>query len=206
MTLRTLWTRTAIAAAGCLLLTTVAGQAVAAELDDDVVDVNVTITPLTGTGALSMSVAGTSAELTETGSTAELRRFTGTLPSVTVTDTRPTDEIPEDAGWYVLGTASDFVGSAGQSPISAGQLGWSPRLIDGGDSGVVSAGSDVGTVFDDGPNDVGLVDQEFLAVTEESAAVSAEGSWTSTADLTLETLPTSEAGDYSSTLTLTLME
>lgn len=206
MTPRTLWTRTAAAAAGCLLLTAVAGQAAAAELDDDSVSVDVTITPLTGPGALSMTVDGASTALTETGSTPELRRFTGTLPTVTVTDTRAADEIPDGAGWYVLGSASEFIGSAGQAPIPASQLGWSPRLIDGGDSGIVSAGSDVGTVFDEAPGNVGLVDQEFLALTDDSAGVATEGSWTSTAELALEILPTTEAGDYSSTLTLTLME
>ena len=206
MTRRTLLARSAVAAAGCLLLTAVAGQAVAAELGDDSVSVDVTITPLTTPGVLSMSVAGTSTALTETGSTPELRRFTGTLPTVTVTDTRAAADIPDGAGWYVLGTASAFVGSAGQEAIPATQLGWSPRLIDGGDSGIVSAGSDVGTVFDDAPGNVGLVDQEFLAITDDSADVSTEGSWTSTAELVLETLPTTAAGDYSSTLTLTLME
>ena len=55
-------------------------------------------------------------------------------------------------------------------------------------------------------NGVGLVDQELLAKTDESAAVADEGSWTANAELTLKTLPTVGAGQYDSVLTLSLFE
>ncbi|MCJ1698383.1 hypothetical protein MT356_01530 [Rathayibacter festucae] len=45
-----------------------------------------------------------------------------------------------------------------------------------------------------------------LAITSDSAGVAEEGSWTANAALTLKTPTTVDAGDYSSTLTLSLFE
>ncbi|QHC62875.1 hypothetical protein GSU69_09410 [Rathayibacter festucae] len=192
--------------AGGLLLLGVAGTAFADEQQGaDDVDVNVQIAPLTGGGALSMTVASDSTALTENGSTSAVRRFTGTLPTVTITDTRDAADIPAGAGWYVLGTASDFTSSTGDT-IGAENLGWAPNLLDGGDSGLVAEGDVVDTALDAGPNNVGLVDQELLAITDDSAGVAEEGSWTADAALTLKTPATVDAGDYSSTLTLSLFE
>ncbi|UKF32487.1 hypothetical protein [Clavibacter phaseoli] len=208
MNTRSFLTRGAAGIAGGLLLLGVAGTAVAAESEVDTNDVDVTvgIAPLAGGGALSMSVAGSSAALTEDGSTAVVRQFTGTLPTVTVTDTRDPADIPAGAGWYVLGSASDFVSTDGQSTIGAENLGWAPNLIDGGDSGLVAEGDVVETAIDGGPDGVGLVDQELLAITNDSAAIAEEGSWTADAALTLKTPTTVDAGDYSSTITLSLFE
>jgi hypothetical protein len=206
--MRSLLTRGAAGLAGGVLLLGVAGTAMAAEVEvgNDDVDVNVDITPMAGTGALSMSVAGSSTTLTENGSTSVIRQFTGTLPTVTVTDTRDPADIPEGAGWYVLGTSTDFVSADGASTIGAENFGWAPKLIDGGESGLVAEGDVVDTAIDGGPDGVGLVDQELLAITNGSAAVAEEGSWTANADLFLRTEPTVDAGQYSSTLTLSLFE
>ncbi|SMH50664.1 hypothetical protein SAMN06295885_3601 [Rathayibacter oskolensis] len=208
MNTRSFLIRGAAGLAGGLLLLGVAGTATAAEIEvgNDDVDVNVEIAPLTTPGTLSMSVAGTSTALTENGSTSVIRQFTGTLPTVTVTDTRTAEEIPDGAGWYVLGTASDFVSSDGESTIGAENLGWAPNLLDGGDSGLVAEGDVVDTAIDGGPDGVGLVDQELLAITNDSAAIAEEGSWTANADLFLKTSTTVDPGDYSSTLTLSLFE
>ncbi|PPI20209.1 hypothetical protein C5D44_17155 [Rathayibacter sp. AY1B5] len=193
--------------AGAALLTAVAGAAVADEnYGDQDVDVNVSIAELTEPGVLAMTVAGTSTDLTETGSTALVRQFTGTLPTVTVSDTRTADEIPAEAGWYVLGSASEFTGDASQEPIGADHFGWTPRLLDGGDSGLVTEGDQVDTVLDDGDDAVGLVDQELLALALDSGAVAEEGQWTASADLFLRTDATVEAGDYTGQLTLSLFE
>ncbi|WP_404429919.1 hypothetical protein LG299_10395 [Microbacterium lacus] len=204
--------RVALAALGALILTA-AGTAAATAADpvgdDSDVDVTVSITELTEPGVLAMTIAGTAATLTESESGDPLiRQFTGQLPTVTVTDTRTAEEIPAAAAWYVLGTASDFTGDAGQSPIDAGHLGWAPRLIDGGDSGLVTEGPEVATVIDDdaAPNNVGLVDKELLAGAWNSSEIATEGSWTATADLFLRTDTTVSAGDYTSTLTLSLFE
>jgi hypothetical protein len=200
-------TRRAIAAVlGGLILTGVATAAVAAEISDGDVDVNVDIAETSQPGVLAMTVAGTSVELTENASNPTVRQFTGTLPTVTVTDTRSADEIPDGSAWYVLGTATDFVGDAGQANIGAGNLGWTPRLVEGGTSGQVAEGEQVNTVLDSGPDAVGLVDQELLAMANNSETIAPEGQWTANADLFLRTPATVEAGSYGSTLTLSLFE
>src|SRR5690606_33374566 len=108
-------------------------------------------------------------------------------PTVTVTDTRDASQIPDEVGWYVVGSSTDFEGDAGQSNIGADHLGWDPELIDGGDSGLITEGDQVDTVLDDPPNNVGLVDQELLAMAVDSQIVHPEGQWTATADLFLRT-------------------
>lgn len=198
--------RTSAVVVGALLLTGLASAAAAEEYGSDDVDVNVDIAAIEGPGVLAMSVGGTSATLTETGSTELVRQFTGTLPTVTVTDTRSADEIPAGAGWYVLGSSTDFVGNAGQAAIGAKYLGWTPALIDGGDAGLVTEGDPVGTAVDGGPNGVGLVDQELLALALDSGAIASEGQWTANAQLFLRTPATVAPGSYSSTLTLSLFE
>ncbi|SMH49029.1 hypothetical protein SAMN06295885_3193 [Rathayibacter oskolensis] len=200
--------RTAAAVIGGLLLTTVAAATASADTErgSDDVDVSVSIPAIETPGVLAMSVAGSSAILTENGSTPTVRRFTGSLPTVTITDTRAPDEIPQGAGWYVLGSTTEFTGDSGQPSIGADHLGWTPHLIDGGASGLVAEGDQVDTVLDSGPNAVGLVDQELLALAVDSQAVNPEGSWTADADLTLKTEPDVEPGDYSSVVTLSLFE
>lgn len=195
-------------AAGTLGLALLAGLAGAASADEteygtDGVDVTVEIQDLAGPGTLALTVSGDSAVLTENGSDAVTRQFKGTLPTVTVTDTRDTADVPDDAYWYVVGSATDFVGDASQPDITADHLGWTPRLVDGGASGLVTEGDEVGTVLD---GDVGLVDQELLAMAWDSKEINTEGSWSAKADLFLRT-PTSVAtGQYASTLTLSLFE
>jgi len=200
--------RSGAALAGCLLLTGVGSAAAFADTEygDGEVDVNVSIAEVEQPGVLAMSVDGTATVLTESGSTPTVRQFTGELPEVTVTDTRAAEEIPDGAGWYVLGSSSDFIGGAGQQPIGADHLGWTPQLVDGGDSGLVAEGDQVDTVLDEGPDAVGLVDQELLAIALDSQGVAAEGSWTVKAGLTLKTEADVAPGDYSSVLTLSLFE
>ncbi|MEX5637556.1 hypothetical protein [Parafrankia sp. FMc2] len=196
--------RVSAVTAGAFMLASVAGVAIAqVSHGESGVSVNVEIPEIEEPGVLALSVAGTTTALTEDGSDALVRQFTGTLPSVTVTDTRSADDIPDGAFWYVLGTSTDFTGEDGQEAISAGHLGWAPRLIDGGESGLVAEGDEVGTVLDAGP---GLVDQELLALAADSAAVVEEGQWTANADLFLRTPTTVAAGDYTATLTLSLFE
>jgi hypothetical protein len=171
-------------------------------------DVTVDIEEIAEPGVLALSIAGDFVALSEDGSTLLIRQFVGTLPTVTVTDTRTPDEVPDGAAWAVLGSATDFVGSAGQAPISAGHLGWTPNLLDGGDTGLVTEGEEVVTVLDEPTqpgNNVGLVDQELLVSTFDSATV-AGGSYSVNADLFLRTPADVAAGSYTSTLTLSLFE
>jgi hypothetical protein len=210
MKTRELIGRIAAGAAGAVMLVGVAGAALA---DDDYgtddVDVNVTIDDADEPGTLAMTVAGDSTELTESGSTATVRQFTGTLPTVTVTDTRVfPDRLDPGAYWYVLGSSTAFAGDAGQPAIPAANLGWTPALVGATDPGEVAAGDPVGTVLDNpsGPDSVGLVDQELLAIAANSGDINPTGSWSVNAGLVLKTPITVATGDYTSTLTLSLFE
>ncbi|MFI5894092.1 hypothetical protein ACIA5D_28725 [Actinoplanes sp. NPDC051513] len=173
------------------------------------VDVTVQIAPIKVPGVLALTVAGGAATLQENGSTLTVRQFTGTLPTVTVTDTRTADEIPAGSGWAVLGSASDFTGTAGQAPITADHLGWKPRLVDAGNSeGQVSEGEEVVTSLDEPTqpgNNVGLTDQELLVSTYDSASVTGDA-YSVNADLFLRTPADVAAGSYKSKLTLSLFE
>jgi hypothetical protein len=174
---------------------------------DEDVTVTVEIQGAPQPGVLSMSVAANAVALAETTGTASIREFTGTLPTVTVKDERDPADIPDDVMWYVIGTASDFVGDAAQPDIPAANLGWEPALINGGASGAVAPGPRVDTALDTGLNNVGLVDEEFLAMTTDySNVVNPEGEWTANAELFLKTGVTVDPGIYTSTLTLSLFE
>lgn len=209
MKTREMITRVAAGAAGAVLLVGVAGAAFADDVDygSDEVDVNVQIDPAAEPGILAMTVAGDATTLSESGSTATVRQFTGALPTVTVTDTRVfPDRIDPGAFWYVLGSSSDFDGDAAQPDIPAGNLGWAPALAAGTDPGEVAAGDPVDTVLDSGPDAVGLVDRELLAISASSGDINPTGSWSVGANLFLKTPITVAPGAYTATLTLSLFE
>jgi hypothetical protein len=162
-------------------------------------------------GLLYMTVAGNAVTLNETTSLdPALRLFTGSLPDVTVTDTRDPGSIDPGVYWSVVGTAADFVGDAGQDAIPAGRLGWEPLLADDVDPLSVYVGPKVLTTADSPtstpPDNVGLVDQELLAIADNSAGIASEGSWTASANLFLKADSDVEPGTYVSTLTLSLFE
>jgi hypothetical protein len=208
-----IWNRKRLIAAGAavaVLAGAVAVQSPARADPGDTTDVRVTveIEEIREPGVLALTIAGNSVTLSEDGSTLLIRQFVGTLPTVTVTDTRTPEEVPDGASWAVLGNATNFAGNAGQPAISAGHLGWKPRLIDGGNSGQVTEGEEVVTVLDPPTqpgNNVGLVDQELLVSTFESEAVTGD-SYTVNADLYLRTPADVAPGTYTGTLTLSLFE
>ena len=196
--------RTAAGALGGLLLIGGAGAAIADELDNDNVDVNVNIEALPPVGALTLSVAADSTTLTENGSTDTIRQFTGELPTVTVTDDR--EEVPAGTYWYVTGQSSDFTGT-GLPAITAGHLGWTPMLTSDDSDGQVAEGEQVDTILDEGPDAVGLVDEELLAIAPNMTAEGTpNGVWTAKANLFLKTPADVAPGAYKSVLTLTLWE
>jgi hypothetical protein len=200
--------RLSVAAACSIFAAAVPTVASADPGDPAQVEVTVDITEITEPGVLALTVAGSAVSLQENGSDLLVRQFTGTLPTVIVTDTRTAGEIPAGAAWAVLGSSSDFTGTAGQAPISASHLGWKPRLLNGGDTGLVTEGEEVVTVLDQPTqpgNNVGLVDQELLVSTYDSAEVTG-GAYTVNAGLTLRTPADVAAGSYRSTLTLSLFE
>ncbi|MEU8280394.1 hypothetical protein AB0C08_39490, partial [Microbispora bryophytorum] len=72
-----------------------AGPAAAADDPTGGIDVSVKIEPTTTPGQISMTVADNDGvSLQENGSDATARQFVGTLPTVTVTDTRRPEDIP----------------------------------------------------------------------------------------------------------------
>ncbi|ROS72145.1 hypothetical protein [Cellulomonas sp. PhB143] len=181
--------------------------AVAADGDSDGIPVHVDIDSITPEGSLSMTVADGGVELTEDGSTDDVRQFTGTTPTVTVTDNRAVEDIPDGVAWAVVGQASEFTDADDASKtIGPEYLGWTPALLSESSTGEVAAGEPVSSVEDDGSGapTVGLEGQELLVSTFGSADET--GSWDVNADLALRTPADVEAGSYSSTLTLTLME
>lgn len=201
--------RCAVGVLGGLMLAGVGASAFADPTENGTGDVDVKVDiAATQNGALSLTVAGTETTLAENGSTATQRVFTGSLPEVTVTDTR--EEVPAGVFWYVVGQASDFVGAASQPNISASQLGWLPADITGG-AGEVGSGGEVVPASDaetQPDNNTGLVSGEdllFLAL-DSAEAKAARGSWSTTAGLTLKTPANVAPGAYTSTLTLSLFE
>ena len=195
--------RVTAGALGGMLLLGAAGAAIADEIGDEDVQVNVDIAALPPVGALTMSVAAGSTSLAEVPSDdPELREFTGVLPTVTVADDR--EDVPSDVFWYVTGQSSAFT-AAGAPELGPEHLGWTPRLLTEND-GEVAEGPEVGTVFDEAPNNVGLEGEEFLALALDSGEARAVGEWAANADLFLKTPVDVQPGSYSATITLTLWE
>src|SRR5690625_1472545 len=144
--------RIALAGMGALILGGISTAAMAdEEVGTDDIEIDVEIAEIDEPGILAMTVAGSSISLTEDGSNEAVRQFIGELPTVTVTDTRSPEEIPAGVAWSVHGSATDFVSEDGESTISAINLGWTPQLIDGGESGLVSEGDEVDSAVDGGP-------------------------------------------------------
>jgi hypothetical protein len=189
---------------GVLLVATVgAGAAAADEVDDQGIDVSVDITDQGGGGELALSVAtNDGVVLTEEETEGDVREFVGTTPTVTVTDTRDPEDVPAGVWWSVVGQAGELVDAEDATrSIGAEYLGWTPRMLTESSSGLVSEGQPVDSAVDSGE---GLEGQELLVSAWESGGES--GSWDVAADLALRTPADVEAGSYSSTITLTLME
>ncbi|MGO3767533.1 hypothetical protein [Microbacterium gubbeenense] len=195
--------RGSVIAFGAALLVS-AGSAAMAEVEQDAegVDVTVEIAPLAGPGALAMTIDGDSTALVEGESTDLERVFTGTLPKVTVSDTRAAEDVPADAAWYVVGTASNFHDENGVSTIQASNLGWSPKLVaeEGEGEAFVEVGGDVA------PSRPGVIDQDLLFLAESAEANAGGGVFSATADLDLVVPAAVPSGTYSSTITLSLFE
>ncbi|WP_432930727.1 hypothetical protein ACQPZZ_09195 [Microbispora sp. CA-135349] len=184
----------------------VAGPALADDNPGSGIDVSVKIEPITTPGQLSMTVADNNGvSLTENGSDAAARQFTGTLPTVTVSDTRNPEDIPAGEFWAVVGQSSQFVASDDPAKTIGPQyLGWKPRLLSDSSTGAVSAGEPVSSVISDGTGapEVGLQGQELLVSTANSS--DEIGTSKVNADLALRTPVDVAAGEYHSTLTLSL--
>ncbi len=164
------------------------------------VDVSVDIGARWEPGVLAMTIAQDSVALVEDGSSDLERRFLGTLPEVTVTDTRASGE-----QWYVTGVISDFAG-ADEASIGAEYFGWSPRLVaDPGDA-TIEAGGDVDGELDGGPGLTDGWDLLYAAWDADAAAEARQGTFTADAGLELTVPSTVAPGEYSALLTLSLFD
>jgi hypothetical protein len=191
---RAISSRLGIAALGVGILSVV-GAGAAFGATEDTIEVSVQIAPDAEPGALALTVAGDSAALTEGDAEGTERVFTGTLPTVTVTDTRLREDNPAD--WYVVGSISDFAGDADQPDISsADSFGWAPAIVSGNEGEqIVAEGDPVepGT---------GFADEELLFSNDPDVA----GSFSASAGLELRTPNTVAPGSYAATMTLSLFE
>lgn len=174
-------------------------MAAADEVDGDGVDVNVDIDYTWEPGVLAMSVAQDSVALAEDGSTELERRFIGTLPEVTVTDTRATGE-----QWYVTGVISDF--TSGTDTIGAEYFGWSPQLTDDPGDATIEAGGDVDGELDGGPGLTDGWDLLYAAWDSQAALETRQGTWGANANLELKVPATVTPGEYAAVLTLSLFD
>lgn len=207
-------TKAAIIASGVLLAAAMAAPALADSIEDinpgdeGVVVLDIDVEGPTGGGALWMSIADDAATLGETGTQGVYRVFEGTLPAVTVTDSRTGTAVPgeDEVYWYVTGEmTSDFAHTNGVDSIAKEQLGWTPAMLSTSPSGTVDAGSEVRGSLDGGT--IGVTNgADYLVSTFDSALVNDEYQWTANAALKLLTAPNVQPGHYEANLTLTLME
>lgn len=134
------------------------------------------------------------------------RTFTGTLPTVTVTDTR--SSVPEDVAWSVTGQSTDFVHEDDDAvTISNEYLGWVPALVDTpDDNGQVGAGAEVEPVTEGGAGFTSGIDL-LVGAYNSGEAQGESDEWQADAELRL-VAPADDilAGNYSATLTLSLFE
>jgi len=145
-------------------------------------------------GSLALSVAdfGEVVDLGRALNSGDRFRFAGELPTVSVTDSRVARSVQD--GWTVSGQSSDLTHESGW--LSAAHLGWVPGQL--GDKVGVTPGDAVATALSGGPG---------LALPATLASALGEGRLGTTelgADLELEVPVDAPAGDYASTLTLSL--
>lgn len=141
-------------------------------------------------GDLTLSVDNTPVQLSQATNNGTVLDSTGSLSPITVGDAR----IPL-AGWDLTGSVTNF--ASGTNQIPASDLGWTPKVTTPNTAGDVTAG---GTVAPSSPG-LGSTPAEL------AAADAGKGGGTTVlgADLDLQAPVDTPAGDYSATLTVTLM-
>ncbi|AOS63945.1 alkaline phosphatase [Actinoalloteichus hymeniacidonis] len=164
--------------------------------DEDGIPVRATVPDGTeAPGSLTLSVAdyGDAVQLTDAENAGDRLRSAGTLPTVSVTDSRSADVVG-DGGWTVTGQSSAF--TSGTQIVRAGHIGWTPGLAS--DKPGVETGDRVATVLDGG---VGLAEPATLA---SAVSDSRFGTTEITADLALEVPVDTRPGDYAGSVTVSL--
>lgn len=152
--------------------------------------INVNI-PQPETGSLTLSVDNTPVNLSAPKNIGTALESTGALSPITVTDSR-TPNLP---GWDLSGQVGDF--SNGTNTFSGSDLGWTPSITSQDTAADVTPGASVNA----GANP-GLTSASPLA---SAAASHGSGSTTVGAGLDLQVPVNTPAGNYSATLTVTLL-
>ncbi|WP_263119666.1 alkaline phosphatase [Cellulomonas sp. RIT-PI-Y] len=146
-------------------------------------------------GSLTLSVAdfGEGVALGGGANLGDRLRFTGTLPTVSVTDSRSNAQAGT-GGWTVSGQAADL--STGSQILRARHLGWTPGLLTTKPG--VTPGSAVQAALGGGE---GLGSPATLATATSDGRL---GTTDLTADLSLEVPVDTRAGEYAGHLTVSL--
>ncbi|MBE1877650.1 Ig-like domain-containing protein [Myceligenerans pegani] len=151
-------------------------------------DTEITVTIPAAASGLRLTVTPGGVALGEATQVSSAFEATGELGQVTVTDDRETR-----TAWTLNGQASDFARSGGSGAIPASALGWEPQLTGGTNAGTAGPAVAPGT---------GLAAPRTLA---SATADVTTARTTVAADLTLRAPQDTPAGEYTSTLTLTLI-
>ncbi|WP_328913817.1 MULTISPECIES: Ig-like domain-containing protein [unclassified Streptomyces] len=149
-------------------------------------------TDVTQQGGLTVSVDNSAAVVLPTPTLttdASALSTSGDINPVTVTDTRT-----QSPGWNVVGQVGNFSNGSGGT-ISAGYLGWTPKVLDFANGEVVTPGA----VVAPGTNG-GLGKSQQLAT---AGAGSANGTAHVGATLNLLAPTSTQVGNYTATMTLT---
>jgi hypothetical protein len=141
-------------------------------------------------GTLTLTVSNTPVTMTTPTNAGAFLDSTGALSPVTVTDSR----LPTHPGWNATGAVSDF--TAGTNTFSGNDLGWTPAITTPNTANDVTAGPKVVS------NNPGLKTAAALA---SAAATKGAGTTVVGAGLDLQIPFTTPAGNYSATLTVTLL-
>lgn len=164
-----------------------------APADKDGIPIEAEITDQPGALTLTVGDYGDAVQLGNETTTGDRIGFTGSLPGITITDSRNATQAA-GGGWSATGQSTPF--TSGTTRYGGEHLGWTPRLTTPKNG--VTPGNAVATALSDGP---GLATPSALATASNEAR---RGDTTVTADLQLELPVDATAGKYTGALTVSL--
>jgi hypothetical protein len=151
--------------------------------------INVGVTA-NSSGSLALTVSNTPVSMTTPTNTGTFLDSTGALSPVTVSDSR----LPSQPGWSSSGSVGDF--TSGTNTFSGNDLGWTPTITTANTANDVTAGIKIAATSP------GLKTPATLA---SAAAGHGGGTTVLGAALDLQIPFTTPSGNYSATLTVTLL-
>jgi hypothetical protein len=151
--------------------------------------INVGVTA-NSSGSLALTVSNTPVSMTTPTNTGTFLDSTGALSPVTVSDSR----LPSQPGWSSSGSVGDF--TSGTNTFSGNDLGWTPAITTANTANDVTAGGKIAATSP------GLKTPATLA---SAAAGHGGGTTVLGAALDLQIPFTTPSGNYSATLTVTLL-